>query len=80
MGQTVLSPGFQAALSIRNLLDSILSGCIVLDMKNPRAALNSCSVSDRGYVGIIKTSVMQSKRAATHVDETGGVPRGELGS
>lgn len=80
MGQTVLSPGVRAALSTRNLLDLILSRCIVSVMKNPRAALNSCGVSDRGYVGIIKTSVMQSKRAATHVDETGGVPRGELGS
>ena len=30
-------------------------------------------------MGIFKTSVMQSKRAAIHVDETGGVPCGELG-
>jgi len=47
---------------------------------NPRAALKSCGVSDSGCVGIFKTSVMQSERAATHVDEIGGAPRGELGS
>lgn len=48
--------------------------------ENPRAALKSCCVSDGVCVGIFKTSVMQSKRAALHVDETAGVPHGELGS
>lgn len=80
MDWIVLSPGFQAALNIRNLLDLTLSGCLILVMKIPRAALENCGVSERGYVGTLKTSVMQSKRAAIHVDETGGVLRGELGS
>lgn len=77
MGWTVLSPGFQAALNLRN------PSCDPLWMyyfghENPRTALKSCGDSDGCSVGIFQPSVMQSKRAAFHADEASGGPCEEL--